>query len=449
MMVALAIITVMLSAAAGALITFSLTTVNNERRLQATAFHSQLHEELQALPWNQAVLYATESEDLAEVGLDSTTAPATFEGSPVVTIPDPDNSACPVGEPECARGTFIPRAKETITVDGHDYDLFRAVTWMDDLGDGTVAKRFTTVVRWDVRGRTFEERFESTRAASVAELGAYELPEIVSRLVSPPHVLLDDADRNTQAITVTIEFNRGIYGAELRYEAVEQVEVPPDVEGEDPTYVDQPVERTLTLTPTRYDGAFPSQFAGTIPALDDRFATGEAEVVFVGTDGLEEVTASSTIHYYPAGTVIPPNITTVTLDRTTVYVGTNGADDGRLCQDLTIDAMIDDLATDGVVNAFYTAGTGTQQSSVMNPVGSLSGSSDLLRRRFAAGSVSLWEPLAPITTGPQAGRRDAVDVVTNFSVMAENPADPDPVGSPMVSTADVTFIAKTSNGGRC
>jgi type II secretory pathway pseudopilin PulG len=60
MLVAMLILGVLFAGAAGALISFSQASVNNERRVQSTALLNRLHEELQALHWDNAVLYDEE-----------------------------------------------------------------------------------------------------------------------------------------------------------------------------------------------------------------------------------------------------------------------------------------------------------------------------------------------------------------------------------------------------
>ena len=54
LMAAMLILGVILSAMASALISFSVTTVTNERRVQATAFLTRQHEQLQSISWDRA-----------------------------------------------------------------------------------------------------------------------------------------------------------------------------------------------------------------------------------------------------------------------------------------------------------------------------------------------------------------------------------------------------------
>ena len=422
MMVALVLLGFILSATASALISFSTASVSNERRVQATAFLTRLHEQLQAVPWDQAVIYESEASSLVEIGLDDSAVPTTLESEPLVLVADPDNSGCPASDPDCARQAFVPYANDVVEVDGREYELFQAVTWIPDAGSGQLAKRFTTVVRWDDRGKTVEERFESTRAATAAELGDQDLPEVLSHLVSPGIVQLDAEGRNQVDISVSVTFDRGITSASIEYPAV-------DEEGD-------PLLATLSLTPASYEDAKPFAFEGTIPASSARFLLGDHDIVFVGVDELDEITATRTISFVDASSgALPPQVFEVLVNETTVEVGKHG----NLCDDLTLWARVDNAdPIGGTVTANYTADTGTGAS--MDPMATITGSNDQFRFTWAAGSASPWEPTAP------KGSKPGVDVIDHFDVIAENP---DGQASSIASSENVTFRAKTTQGGNC
>lgn len=434
MMVAILVLGVVLAALASSLISFSAMSLTNERRVQATAFLTRLHEQLQSIPWDQAAIYDGETDDLEPLEINLESDPPTISGEPLVVLGGPDNSGCPVDDPECGRLTFVPQAFDVVEIDDREYELYQAVTWDVDAGDGQVVKRFTTLVRWKVWGRVSEQRFESTRAATVSDLDASTLPEVLSLLVSPNTVPLDDSGQNQSDIEVRITFERGITSASLQYTATES---------------GNPVLRTVAMTGTDYQDAKPYAFEATIPTGSEVFLEGEQDLIVVGLDGSDQISAVRTVTFVETGSgSLPPDVTSATVNRTFVEVGTNGADDGRLCQELTVQASVDHLVASpvpGTVVANYVAATGTGAD--MNPPGTITGTYDLFTRSFAAGSDSPWKPTPPTYAGQSGNiKNERVDVTDRFDVIAENP---DGSASGIESTEQVTFRAKTSNGGLC
>lgn len=430
MMVAILVLGVVLAALASSLISFSAMSLTNERRVQATAFLTRLHEQLQSIPWDQAAIYEDEAAELTPMGVNLGVDPVTVGGEPLVLLETPDNSSCPVDEPECGRLTFVPRASDIIEIDGREYELFQAITWDVDAGNGQAVKRFTTLVRWEVWGQVTEQQFESTRAATVSEIASSTLPEVLSLLVTPNSVAIDTDGVNQTPIQVRVIFERGITSAMLQYVRLN---------GGDPEL------HTVTMIGTDFEDAKPYAFEVTIPAGSEVFQQGEQDLVVVGLDGLDAISAVRTIEFIETtGGSVPPHVSSVTVNRTFVEVGSNGPDNGRLCQTLTVSALVNNVESSpvpGTVVANYVADTGTGAD--MTPPGTITGSNDLFTRTFAAGTVSPWKPEPPRGGGPNA--QPAKDVTDRFDVIAENP---DGTTSSLVSSDQITFRARTGNG-RC
>lgn len=421
MMVAILVLGVVLAALASSLISFSAMSLTNERRVQATAFLTRLHEQLQSVPWEQAAIYDGEQTDLGPLGVDVAATPPTVGGEPLVLLEAPDNSGCPADEPECGRLTFVPRAFDIVEIDDREYELYQAVTWDQDAGDGQAVKRFTTLVRWEVWGQETEQRFESTRAATVADLDASTLPEVLSLLVTPNTVPLDDDGENESDIEVRITFERGITSASLEYTAIES---------------GSPVLRTVAMTGTDFEDAKPYAFEVTIPEGSEEFLEGEQDLVVVGLDGLDAISTVRTVDFVPDDDsgALAPEVLSVTVSTT----GDVDVDkDGELCEDVTVTARVDHLAGDpvpGTVIANYIVNTGT--GAEMVPIGTITGSNDAFQQTFAAGSVSPWQPIG------KKGNTPAEDVTDRFSVTAANP---DGSASGIVNSDPVTFRSKNGN----
>ena len=431
MMVAILVLGVVLAALASSLISFSAMSLTNERRVQATAFLTRLHEQLQSIPWEQAAIYEGEADDLGPLGVDLAVDPATVGGEPLVLLGGPDNTGCPADDLECGRLTFVPRAFDIVEIDGREYELYQAVTWDLDAGNGQAVKRFTTLVRWEVWGRVTEQRFESTRAATVADLDASTLPEVLSLLVSPNTVPIDTDGVNQVGLQVQVVFERGITSATLQYVRING---------------GSPELHTVPMTATDFKDAKPFEFQVTIPSGSEIFQPGEQDLVVVGLDGLDAISAVRTVDFVETtGGVFPPEVANVTVNRTLVEVG---ASSGRLCQTLTVTARVHSLESTpipGTVVANYIAGTATGAD--MSPPATITGTNDLFTLTFPAGAISPWAPQPPTFAGKSGNIKDpAVDVTDRFRVTAENP---DGSSSNILDSDQVTFRAKTSNGGEC
>jgi hypothetical protein len=298
-MVAFFLLAVILAAAAASLITLTRSAHDNERRVQATALMNRLHEELQALPWWDAVVYDGELGPLADptsgIGATPSGTPTHIDGRELVRIIGPDPVGCSYGETGCNRRQRVPEAHFTIEIDGIEYEVFQAVSWADGASQ---VKRFTTVVRWEVLGRVIEERFESERAATAAEAGDPTLPRVIQFQVgpSPMRLVTPDAttiDRNEQAIEVVVRFSEAVDSAELRFYTVKDPAT--DASGQV-----QLEERAVTMTPTVYDTATgkPVAFATTISALAYRFPDGQRTFRAIGSLGGDLFTGRTSMEFY-------------------------------------------------------------------------------------------------------------------------------------------------------
>jgi prepilin-type N-terminal cleavage/methylation domain-containing protein len=277
-LVAILLLGVILSASASSLIQFSRTAADNERRVQATALLNRLHEEMQALPWADAVLYEDELQELLDAyeeetegeewtgtsaleGLEFDGLTWSFEGEEVVVLTGPGTDG---------RRTAVPSVHEPegIVVDGRDYEVVRLITW--NQRDPEI-KRFTTIVRWRLYNRVYEERFFSLRAATASEAGDPERPRVVQFHVGPsPMELVDLGDsapaQNSEDIQILVRFSQGVSSATLRYQSVHVPPSPQSLVLHD---------RELPLTPyiTDDDGLHLG-FYGTVPAETRTFPIG-------------------------------------------------------------------------------------------------------------------------------------------------------------------------------
>ena len=301
-LVAILLLGVILSASASSLIQFSRTAADNERRVQATALLNRLHEEMQALPWVDAVLYEDELVELlaafedetegeewtgtsALEGLEFDGLTWSFEGEEVVVLPGPGTDG---------RRTEVPSVHEPegIVVDGRNYEVVRLITW--NQRDPEI-KRFTTIVRWRLYNRVYEERFFSLRAATASEAGDPERPRVVQFHVGPsPMELVDLGDsapaQNSEDIQILVRFSRGVNSATLRFQSVH---VPPSPE----SLVLH--DRELALTPyiTDDDGLHLG-FYGTVPATSRTFPNGSWPFTVDGVLGADTFTGRTAMEFF-------------------------------------------------------------------------------------------------------------------------------------------------------
>lgn len=226
-LVALLVLGIVLAALASTLINLTRATAVNEHRVQATAYLTSLHENLQALPWTRVALYAEEVAllDGRIDGLDLEATVPTFEGEPIVTIPGPVNTGCPVDDPDCGRLRFVPVAfQDEVVIDDRSFELVQIVTETDErVAEGEEPiRRFVTEVRWTLLGREYAERFESLRAPTPEERARAAETDVLLFMISPRRIVLDDEGRNEDEIRVFARFRPGETNAWLR--------LPPEVD---------------------------------------------------------------------------------------------------------------------------------------------------------------------------------------------------------------------------
>jgi prepilin-type N-terminal cleavage/methylation domain-containing protein len=249
LMVSMVLLSIILAAVASSLITFSRATVDNERRVQATALLNRLHEELQAVPWFDAAIYEAEAAALDPIL-------SVLNGRELVEMPGPSLTGCAVDEPDCNRRDRVPEPYLTPSIDGREYEVWQAVTWADA---SQQAKRFTTVVRWTYLDETLEEVFESERTATAAEAGDPTIPRVIQFSIGPSPVALDEDGLAPIDLAVIVRFSQGVDSASLRFYSV-------DGPATAAAGSVQLVERTLSLTPTIFEGGKGVEYQGSVPA---------------------------------------------------------------------------------------------------------------------------------------------------------------------------------------
>lgn len=311
LMVSFFLLSIILSAVAASLITFTRATSDNERRIEATALVNRLHEELQATPWFDAVLYEGE---LAELTNDETGIVDDLDGRPLVTVPGPSLTGCDSDEPECNRRARVPRPylrfdRNGVRVADDEpafFEAFQAITWAD--GSEQV-KRFTTVIRWEVLERELEERFESERTATAAEAGDPTLPRVVQFQVGPSPMNLhpDDSEddlrqRNIGELRVVVRFSEPIDSAELIFY---QAQTP----ATDASGNVQLQQVTRELTPELFDDVTgkPFEFRTTLEADTYRFPDGSRNFHVEGTLGTEKFRGTTSASFRGGGLPCTPD----------------------------------------------------------------------------------------------------------------------------------------------
>ena len=293
-LVAILLLGVILTAAASSLIQFTRTALVNERRVQATALMTRLHEELQSAPWDSAANYELELAALADSGFEGLSDDAgfwEFEGEEVVTLPGPASGARRTSVPELVTEISI----EETTADSFEernYDIIRLVTWSDREAG---IKRFTSIVTWGAYQRTFEERFVSERAATALEAGDPELPRVVQFQVGPSPMRLVNLDddhpaQNERDIIVTVRFSEAVDTASLLFRSIDF-----DAGGAPVSVV-----RELTLAPYVFEPGTGRAFGfeTTIPAESHTFPNGDRFFVVEGRLGSEQYIGRTSMVFF-------------------------------------------------------------------------------------------------------------------------------------------------------
>jgi prepilin-type N-terminal cleavage/methylation domain-containing protein len=448
LLVAMLLLGIVLSATASSLIQFGRTAADNERRVQATALMNRLHEEMQSVPWRDAGNYVDELDDLHDDGFPglSDSPNWTIDGEEIVTI------LAPVAE----RSDTVPELTTRETVDDRDFDVVRFVTWSDQAAG---IKRFTTIVRWELYNRVYEERFVSERAATSAEAGDPELPRVVQFQMGPSPMRLTAVDaarpaQNEKNIDIIVRFSEGVDDAELAYQPVSVT-----FEDDLPVYALAP-EKTLTLD--RYISEPGTgrglAFRGTIAAEAETFPNGTRPFIVRGTVGALTATGRTSM-VFENGTIKPEDIgepaddtndddadgdtpissvplavNSVTLSRTNVCQRQNN---DQFRSEVVVSASIQGLLPqDHVVTIAYTAG-GSPRSETMTPVApdTFSDTGATFTTTFAEGVDHLFRP-----TGNSAGDRDE----TSFTVTARRSGD-----APAERTSSQELAVRYGSGGSC
>lgn len=411
MLVALLVLGVVLAATAASLTSFSRQVVVNERRVQATAYLTTLHESLQALDWELAVNLDTDVEDLrndadqlqllADLGVDlDVTDPASpqYAGEEIVVIEEcPEDGLCL--DPELA--DLIPALVEPApeAIDGRTFDsVITLVTWVGDDTSGPRAKRFVTYVTWTVLRSTFVERFESVRAPTATELAEAVTPDIVSFQLSPATVRIDEDGRPLNPPEAVVEFNRGMDLATVVFPCWEvATEFDPDAGVETQVRdadgrlvgVDPPDECSVTLGgEVPFVDGRPVVFSGVLELPSDRIWVvtdpdeGPAVAEVSGTVvGQPTATRTANVSFVADDGQIAPTVQSVVVNPSSIVRRANG----NLCPPgVTVTATILDLEPDGIVSIEYPINTGTGR--LMEP----NASRTVWTLNFAAGTASPW-----------------------------------------------------------
>ena len=423
MLVSIVILGILFSAVAAALINFSTASLNNERRVQATGFMSGAHEQLQTISWGLTAIYRDELEDVPDVeGFDPEAE--TFEGEPLVLIPGPG------ADP---RNDLVPEPYVDDVEDGN-YRIWTFVTYSAVVGDGDMAKRFTTIVEWDVLGRTATQRFQSLRAPSLANIVDNDPPEVQLFDVSPTSITLDDpATRlTTQSASVVAVFSAGVNSAQIIYE---QFPTGTEPTGTEVSHQLDAVSSSITETGefTRWTGELP---VGSGPFKDEASEDQPLKLRGVSLVG-DEAEQERNLRFSSEFSEEPPVVESASAAPAEVRVhGDN--DDVRLCTDLVVEAIVSGLDPDlGIVRATFVGdddGTGITLQPVSEPI---TEENHLFRYTFSEGSASPWDP-------PGKGANNAIEV--EFNVRAVNPGD---VGSEIVSTNTVSIRRQGAGSGTC
>lgn len=426
LMIAMLILGIILAAVASALINFSRQSVVNERRVQATAYLSQLHESFQTLDWDLAGLYDTEiaggftPEVVASVGdLDvSDLSAPTYEGQPLVVFPE-----CPGGD--CFRDPLVPLAVDTSPdpIDGRQFDrVVTIVTWVtddpDEIGSEPLAKRFITYVDWSVLGRDYTQRFESLRAPTAGEIDEFGPPDILSFEVNPATVQVEPDGSSSTVIDILVRFSRSMLlgSAEVEYPCYEDTPSGPELP-------DDPCVQELDLKV-----GTDSEFEGTITLPVDRIWLVGDETPLRLT-ALEDpasppITRFADLNFIDAGELISPAIPNVSLNPQQVDVRVQGPNQ-RLCQTVTVEAVVTDLDSEAGTVSITWPGQEAGTSGAMTFV-----SGNTWRRSFASGSQSLWGSSGEFS----------------FTITASNPG-PDGELAVQQTTAPLNVTPRTSGPG--
>lgn len=283
-MIAMLLLTVVLSALAGVLITSLRALHGNETRARANALANEVLEDLQGRAWEEVGFLASDAGFRAD-----------FDGEDTVVVDSDD-----------AGGAERPLPQQTVTRDGIDYDVRTDITWVDDAATGTEHdyKRFRVSLSWTDLGQARDVTHAATRAPSPAEQEAAEFA-IGEFTVAPEIGLLKNpGDSDLGKLDAAVRFDAddqmytesvGSVALELRTTAA--ADDAPTVE-----FVDR------DGTPRRVDmQAASGDDSGTHWVLEGsntdgwRFRNGDTAFRVIAERGDQQVTATQPARYvYPA-----------------------------------------------------------------------------------------------------------------------------------------------------
>jgi len=404
LLVAMLIIGILFAGAASALINLTRASLNNERRVQATALAMELHEAFQAMPWGDAVLYEEEAAALSgldEIGEDGTT----WNGSALVTI----DESCSNAERGC-------EWLDIVTVDGRDYQVQRVITWAERAASSDEAiKRFTTIVRWDVLGRSVEQRLDSERAGTFIDLGID--PEATPTFdVVPSSVQLDTDGHIEMSFRLDAVFPSQMSPQVNNVQATLQTDGGPSITVDlKPVLLAETVRR-YTFTPPYTDDSgvevsFPvgTQLVTLSYSYEGQTQEMDTPLTFVGPpEGGDDPTPGDY-----TGTIDSATATPTLVD--VRPVGNSG--EYRLCQSLKIQAFTTDVdaANGDTVSALFNPTTGPTDVRLED------NGSGLYSHTWAAGSTSPWQPPAGvlITETFRISARDGLSTPAQESNVAD------------------------------
>jgi prepilin-type N-terminal cleavage/methylation domain-containing protein len=423
MLLAILILGVVLSATASSLIGFTKASVVNERRVEATALMQRLHEELQAIPWEDAGIYDDEIDMLitADIGVDVSSDPSVephgfgTPSAPIVTLEAESHVGCPTDEPKCGRLTTVPVPfRDDYKIDDIEYEVYTIVTEIERAASSSPkVRRFTTIVRWEILGTGYEQVFESERAPTANEDGLNVIPLVLQFLAEPglapveastppadPAVAYVPHNTIVAPISLSARFNVDVTDVVVSYVALDGNDVDDEFEQE---MVEGPVGYSLQLD------------ADTIRVLE-----AETELLFrveamYGTIPVSEVRAIALVPQADLGTMpVVSNViaTTSNVVPTRLTIGRNGQDRDRLCDTLTITASVNGLydSSEGLGSALAIFNVSTSSGTPMQRPASITPSVTVpVSLQLTAGQVSPWtraqqEQFNVVATNPDGGR---------------------------------------------
>lgn len=433
-LVALLLLGVILSASAASIITFTREGSASERRVQATAAMTRLHEDFQSIPFALTFNYDVDLLELAAVsdvegfeGIDVLSTPPSFESRPIRSVPvlgdrDPrvpvayqigrlNEVLDPDEEPEDTSGELGERDV---------YEVVQVVTEIDRSGDGLEeVRRLTTFVAWEWLGRRYVQRMDSERA--ITSFDPSEAPESRGFLISPLRVVLAADSTLPEDLSLIASFTAPVDQAHVHFERL-------DLDGGGNIVV---VEDEVQLNGTLAEAGGFVRFTGEIPttATDGspiRFDTSGGDplvtlrLVGKSVGFPDDVEAVANVRLAVGGT---QDVAVTAANASPSPVAIN--DLGLLCP-ITVTAQVQGMrAEDYGVQATWTAGP-EQRTIALEPVNgesSLTGGTDPFSGTLGAGDshgLSVGDKVRfTVRAEGQDGQDDVRETAEEISIVAE------------------------------